>query len=83
MIITATEAQNNLSKYYKIAEKEDVFIEKRGNIILKLTKVEREEYMKMKLEKLHGCFSNSRDKDFDEAKYERLVNKHGSAKTID
>ena len=58
MIITATEAQNNLSKYYKIAEKEDVFIERRGGMVLKLTKADKEEFMRMKLGRLHGCFSN-------------------------
>lgn len=83
MIITATEAQNNLSKYYKIAEKEDVFIERRGGMILKLTKADKEEFMRMKLERLYGCFSNSLESDFETVKYERLVSKHGPAKTSD
>lgn len=34
MIITATEAQNRLSKYCKLAEKEDIFIERRGGVML-------------------------------------------------
>ena len=83
MIITATEAQNNLSKYYKIAEKEDVFIQRRGGTILKLTKADKEEFMKMKLERLHGCFSDSLEADFEKVKYERLVGKYGPAKTFD
>lgn len=83
MIITATEAQNNLSKYCKIAEKEDVFIERRGGTILKLTKADKEEFMRMKLEKLYGCFSDSKEADFEKVKYERLVSKHGPAKITD
>jgi len=81
MIITATEAQNNLSKYYKIAETEAVYIERRGGYLLKLSRADKTEYMKMKLEELHGCFSKSSNSDFDQVKYERLVEKHGSAKT--
>lgn len=83
MIITATEAQNNLSKYCKIAENEDIYIERRGGIILKLSKADREEFMRMKLERLHGCFSKSLGSDFEKIKYERLVSKHGPAKTSD
>jgi PHD/YefM family antitoxin component YafN of YafNO toxin-antitoxin module len=81
MIITATEAQNNLSKFYKIAEHEDVYIERRGGILLKLTKADKEEFMRMKLENLHGCFEKSQKHDFEQVKYERLVKKHGPAKT--
>ena len=40
MIIKATEAQNNLSKYYKIAETEAVYIERRCGSFLKLTKAD-------------------------------------------
>jgi hypothetical protein len=83
MIITATEAQNNLSKYYKIAETEAVYIERRGGVLLKLEKADKSEFMKMKLEKLHGCFSKSKELDFDKTKYERLVQKHGASKTSD
>lgn len=83
MIITATEAQNNLSKYYKIAETEAVYIERRGGILLKLEKADKSEFMKMKLENLHGCFSESKESDFDKAKYERLVKKHGTSKASD
>ena len=80
MIIKATEAQNNLSKYYKIAETEAVYIERRGGAVLKLTKADKEEFMKMKLEKLHGCFSGSLITDLEKAKDERMENKHGQAK---
>ncbi len=83
MIITATQAQNNLSKFYKIAEHEDVYIIRRGGILLKLTKADKEEFMRMKLEKLHGCFDKSKKDDFEQVKYERLVAKHGPAKTSD
>ena len=83
MIISATEAQNNLSKYYKIAETEAVYIERRGGILLKLEKADKSEFMKMKLERLHGCFSSCSESDFDKVKYERLVKKHGTSKTTD
>ena len=46
---------------------------------MKLEKADKSEIMKIKLEKLHGCFSNCKESDFDKVKYERLVKKHGTS----
>lgn len=72
MSITATELKNNLGKYLRLSETEDIFITKNGKVIAKLTNPyqDRVEIAKS----LFGILP--KEANLEEAREERLGKSH-------
>lgn len=69
MSITATELKNNLSKYIKISQSEDVYVTQHGKIVSKLSNPYKENVTRM--ESLFGTLPESAS--LEEATEERVA----------
>ena len=70
MVITATELKTNLSKYLKMAAKNDIFISKNGKIIAQLSFPQSQKLSI--LQSLIGFANNDEELSLNEIKKERL-----------